>query len=159
MDKKQYLDRELDLLLGWIRAADSRIALTLPLAFAMLGVIASLGKNVHAWTVLMAVITAFTVVPLALLIMCSAITCFPRTTGPKGSMVFFTGINDRSLSQYEDSVKAMSDEDLVKDLISQCHINAQIAQTKFIWVKKSLLWLFIATSPWFLSIYLLYKAA
>lgn len=156
MDKKEYLEKELNLLLGWIQAADSRISLVLPLSSAMLAALAALVPTPSELSTCSAITSAFSIFFLVLSIFCSAISCFPRTVGPKGSMIFFSGIHSRGLKKYKSDVNELTEEKFIDDLISQCHINSQIAHIKFIWVKRSLLSLFISSLPWFLSIYLLY---
>lgn len=44
-------ETELDRLLGWVRAAESRLALILPLSTAMLGTLAVLLPSASKWTV------------------------------------------------------------------------------------------------------------
>lgn len=156
MDKKQYLEKELTLLLGWIQAADTRISLVLPLSSAMLAALAAIAPTANEWSVCSAIFSAFSVLFLVLSISFSALSCFPRMEGPKGSMVFFSGIQNRELKQYKSDINELTEEKLIDDLVSQCHINAQIAHIKFTWVKRSLFCLFLSSLPWFVSIYLLY---
>lgn len=156
MNKIDYLEKELARLLSWIQAADTRIALVLPLATAMLGALAVLAPNNEKWTVVSAVATSFSSFFLILSILFLALASFPRTNGPRGSMIFFSGINDRELEQYRSSVNELDENGYENDLINQCHINAVIANSKFSWVKRSIFSLFVSSLPWFLSIYLLY---
>lgn len=156
MDKIKYLEKELELLLGWIRAADGRISLVLPLSSAMLGVIATLASEVKIWTIWPAIISSFCVFFLILSVAFTAIASFPRTSGPKASMIFFQGIVERGVEKYRRDVGEFSENEYIDDLISQCHINAQIANTKFLWVKRGLGCLFISSLPWFLSVYALF---
>lgn len=156
MDTKHYLEQELSLLLDWIKAADSRISLVLPLSSAMLAGLAASAPNASDWSVCSGIFSAFSILFLVLSIAFSAFACFPRTDGPKGSLIFFAGINNRELKQYKLDVMELTEEKLIDDLICQCHVNAQIAQIKFTWVKRSLFCLFFSSIPWFASIYLLY---
>lgn len=156
MDKIDYLEKELSRLLGWIQAADTRITLVLPLTTAMLGVLAVLAPKIGNWTIVSALATFFSAFFLVLSIICLAFASFPRTNGPKGSMIFFSGINSQDINQFKESVSALNENYYIADLVNQCHINAKIAGVKFTWVKRSLINLFVSSLPWFLSVHLLY---
>jgi hypothetical protein len=156
MNKVDYLEKELLRLLAWISASDTRVSFVLPLSTAMLGVLAVLAPCIDDWSVLSAISTSFSALFLVLSIGCLALATFPRTDGPKGSMIFFSGINDKELEQYRISVGALDEQGYIYDLINQCHINAQIAFKKYFWVKHSQQSLFISSAPWFISVYLLY---
>ncbi len=156
MNKIDYLEKELLRLLDWIKSADARIRLILPLVTAMLGTIAALVPKFELWSVFSGICVSFSVFFLLLSILSVAIASFPRTNGPKGSMIFFSGINNRELRQFKNDVNFFDEEKYQDDLMEQCYINAQIAQIKFVWVKKSMICLFLSSLPWFLSIYSFY---
>lgn len=151
-------ERDLGRLLQWVRAAESRIALVLPLATAMLGALAVLAPSCAKWTVVGGMGASFALVLLLLSIAFSALASFPRTTGPKGSLIFFGGITTRDLSQYEDAVRSQVSDAYLTDLIRQCHRNAQIAERKYAWIQRSMACLFLAALPWLLSLAILYSA-
>ncbi len=156
MNKVDYLEKELARLLSWVQSVDTRISLFLPLSTAMLGFLAILAPDIDKWSILSAITTTLAAIFLVLSIACLAFATFPRTDGPKGSMIYFSGINDRELEQYKSSVCNLDEASYINDLIEQCHINAQIANKKFSWVKRSLYSLFMSSAPWFISVYLLY---
>lgn len=149
---------ELQRLLDWVQASESRIALVLPLSTAMVGAIAVLAPSATKWTVLGAVFTSIAIILLLLSIAFSALSAFPRTSGPKGSLIFFGGITTRDLIQYRDALKSRTSDDYLDDLISQCHRNAQIAERKFSWAQRSMASLFLAALPWLISLSILYTA-
>lgn len=149
---------DLDRILGWVRAAESRLALVLPLSTAMLGALAVLMPPANAWTVVGGIASAFAAIFLLLSIGFAACASFPRTTGPKGSLTYFGGIAAKELQQYEEAIKSRTPEADLADLISQCHRNAQIAERKYVWVQRSMACLFIAALPWGLSLLILYSA-
>ena len=148
---------ELDRLLGWARAAESRLALVLPLSTAMLGALAVLAPPASKWTVAGGIAVSFAAVLLLVSIAFAACASFPRTTGPKGSLIYFGGITTRELPQYEAAVKSLTPEAYLTDLINQCHRNAQIAECKYAWVQRSMACLFISALPWGLSLFILYS--
>lgn len=155
LDIKQ-LEYILDKQLGWIAAADTRLSLILLISTAMLGSMAVHAPKPSSWTILMAIPTSFAIFFLCLSIIFSACASFPRTSGTKGSLIFFDGINSRDINQFISAITSAQESDFREDLIRQCHINAQIALSKFIWVKRGLSSLFFAMPPWALSIYALY---
>ena len=158
MDKIDFLEKNLGRQLAWIQASDTRLALVLPLSTAMLGTLGILAPAANSWPLCSEVITVFAVVLLSLSIFFCACASFPRTDGPKRSMIFFGRIATQKIDQFRDSVASLSDEEYIEDLTKQCHINAQVAMIKYIWVKRSLASLFWATPPWALAVYLLYVA-
>jgi len=152
-EELQYI---LDKQLGWIAAADSRLSLVLPLSTAMLGALAVYATKPVAWTLLAGIPAAFAIFFLCLSIIFCACASFPRTTGTKGSLVFFEGIISRDLSQFRSAVKAIQKGELLDDLIEQCHINAQVASTKFMWVKRGMASILAAMLPWAFAVYQFY---
>ena len=156
MDQTEVLEKELDRLLQWVRAAESRLALVLPLSTAMLAALAvfipeSFDKSVSSY---IAAPIAFLF--LALSILFCALATFPRTSGPKGSLIYFGGIESLEIDKYSTSVKSLSNDDYIDDLIGQCHRNAQIAAKKYGWIQKSMACLFLAVVPWAIALFSLY---
>jgi hypothetical protein len=158
VDKIDYFEKNLARQLAWIQAADTRLSLVLPLSTAMLGTLAVLAPAADNWPIGAAIFASFAVILLSLSIVFCACAAFPRTHGPKGSMIFFGGIAQREAEQYQHAAKSLSDEDYVDNLARQCRANAQIAAAKYTWVKRGLASLFLATLPWALSVYFLYAA-
>ncbi len=151
------LEKELNRLLLWIQSVETRMSWVLPLSTAMLGALAVLAPTYTKWTILPAIMSVFAVLFLALSITFSALSSFPRTTGPKGSLIFFGGIVSRELEQYIKAVNGLTKEEYIKDLTQQCHRNAQVAERKFTWIQRALGCLFLSAAPWAISIYLLYS--
>jgi Family of unknown function (DUF5706) len=155
--KIDIMEKALERLLTWVRAAESRIRLVLPLSTAMLGALALLIPNAYTdWTFLEGVSTAAAVVLLMLGIVCTCFATFPRTTGPPESCIYFRGITTRTLQQYTTDIKAQTEDCYLDDLISQCYRNAQIAERKYLWIKRSMICLFVATPPWLISLFFFY---
>lgn len=140
--------------LSWIQAADTRAGFILPLATSLLGVIAALTpKDMCSWEFTPIVFAVAASVFLIISLICVACASFPRTTGPEGSLIFFGGIASLKLDEYQSKINDLTVGDYRCDLIAQCHRNAQIADRKYIWVKRSLLCIFIALLPWVLAIF------
>ncbi|MBA2880185.1 hypothetical protein HNR65_000492 [Desulfosalsimonas propionicica] len=151
------MERELDRLLTWVRAADTRVTLVLPLDTAMLGALAAVASDTCGWNTWQVIWGLLSVIPLTASLVFLALATFPRTDGPRNSLVFFGGIANRTEREFRDAVQAVDEAGYAEDLISQCHVNAVIAVKKFRWIKLSLLSVFIAAIPWFLSIYSMYQ--
>lgn len=157
MDKSKFLEDSLTRQLYWIQAADSRAGLILSLSTAMLGVLAMLAPESGCWTVWLAILVFLAALLLLASLVFCAIGSFPRTNGPKGSLIYFGGIEKLNVAMYTKKLGEYDEHRYLDDLISQCHINAQVANIKFSWVKRALACLFIGALPWVLSIYYLYK--
>lgn len=151
-----YLESNLLRQLHWVQSADTRISLILPMSTVMLGSLSFVSPAVGEWTWIATVCSSFSVFFLILSIIFSAVAAFPRASGPKGSLIYFRDINNRKLSQYENSVNEMDENSYTEDLIRQCHVNAEIAYIKFLWVKRGMACLYVSALPWAMAIFLLY---
>ena len=150
------LERQLDLVLAWVRAAESRLVFLLSLSTAMLGVITISSQGIAvwcAWTSAMALIVG---IWLTLGIASCIASVFPRTGGPSESLIFFGGIGSLKLEEYKSSVKSRTGDDYMTDLIEQCHINAKIAVEKYQWVKKSMICISLGFVSWVVWLILLF---
>lgn len=143
--------------LEWIRAADSRLRLVLPLSTTMLGALAVLVPPFAGWTVLGGIAASAAAFLLVLSIAFAALASFPKTSGPLGSLVYFGGIVSKDLSQYEAAARAQTPDAYLEDLIRQCHRNAQIADRKYAWLQRSIACMFAASAPWAASLFILYS--
>lgn len=151
------LETELSRLLDWVRAAESRISFVLPLSTAMLGSLAIVAPPISTWTILAGVTASISILLLIVAISFAALAMFPRTSGPKGSLIYFGGISSYDLAQYSAAVESITTEQYLNDLIKQCHRNAQIAKYKYTWVQRSMGCLVLAALPWVISLMILYS--
>lgn len=156
MNKIDYLEKELARLLDWIKSADTRISLILPLTTAMLGTIAALTPAYSKWTWCIGLSVSVSVVLLVCSLVSISMALFPRTNGPVNSMIFFGGIQTRTLEEFRGEVSNFDEDEYKNDLINQCYINSKIASSKFKWVKKSLIFLMLSSLPWFYTVYVLF---
>jgi hypothetical protein len=152
-----FLEMSLDRNLAWIGAADAKTAVVFGLDTAMIGLIAAAAPAYGKWT---SVGVWFAATAAALLIASLAslfAAVFPRTKGPRLSLIFFGGIADRSVDEYRDDVTAFDEEAYVEDLIQQTHVNASIASAKYRWVKWASKLLYLSTLPWLVALYILFR--
>lgn len=151
------LEASLSRLLSWVAAAEARISLVLGLDTAMLGALAVFAPKPQLWTIAASSFGAIAVTALALSLGSLALATFPRTDGPKKSLIFFTGIANRDSDQFHQEMKSLSVSQYIEDLSRQCHRNAEIAECKFSWVKRAQIALFFAIIPWSIALFLLYQ--
>ncbi len=145
--------------LHWISSADRKAAFAFTLTTAMLGLLAAIApRTMHAWTIAPAIFASFAGALGVAALLFVSLASFPRTEGPKGSLVYCGGIAQRTAEQFKDAVCALSIEAYVADLAAQCHRNAEIAAGKFLWIQRALLCLYLSVPPWALAVWLLYAA-
>jgi len=150
------LEQELDRLLTWVSAAESRLAYTLPLGTAMLGSLAVMAPDATNWQTSEAIWTALATLGLAISLIACWLAIAPRTHGPKGSLIYFGTITDKDKEQYAAAVRSMTQQDYIDDLVTQCHRNADIAKTKYFWIKIAMSSLLASSLPWALALHCLY---
>ncbi len=66
-------------------------------------------------------------------------------------------IKEQSIADYVDQFARLNEHDLMTDLATQIHRNAEIATEKHWWVRKSLIASFLGVIPWGMAIVLLVK--
>jgi hypothetical protein len=143
--------------LSWIAAADTKTGFIFGVAAAMLGLLASAAPGYGKWTPLG---VALAVVASALLfasLACAVLTIFPRTAGPRLSVIFFGGIASRNIDAFRTDMQSLTDESYEEDLTQQCHINASIASQKYRWVKFASVLLAASVLPWVAAAYMLFR--
>ena len=151
------LESSLARLLQWINAAESRVSVVLGLNTAMLGALAVFAPSPSLWNLSAAAFAAVAIAFLFLSLLFLAAASFPRTTGPKQSMIYFGGIAARDIDQYVADTRSQTASQYLDDLARQCHRNAHIAASKFEWLKKAQIALFLAIAPWTLAVFFLYQ--
>lgn len=141
----------------WLRASESRISLTLPLATVMLGVTATLLPNFSSLDGWNAILILISTALLTLSILFSGLVFFPRVKGPQKSLIFFANISELDLSVFKESMKQLSNVEYEEDLTEQVHTISRIATKKYGFAKISIQAIFLGVVPWILSIYHLYE--
>ncbi len=158
LDKIDFLESNLSRQLGWITAADSKGSFVFAFNTAMLGAIAVVSPNLwNEWSTTTAIILLLAIVfeLASLSFLCFA--AFPRTDGPKNSLIYFGEIAKLDSEKFSKSISTLNLESYRNDLISQCHRNAEIANHKFSWVRLALISLYLSVIPWVITIILLHK--
>jgi hypothetical protein len=157
-DRIAFLEANLARQLHWIRLADSKVAFVFTANTAMLGILAGIAPaSTASWTTAPAICASFALAFGIAGLLFLSFAAFPRTGGPKGSLLFFGGIAQRDSEQFKRAVLSLSHEAYIDDLSTQCHRNGEIATQKFAWVQRALFCLYLSVIPWGLSLWLLYN--
>lgn len=145
--------------LSWIATADVKVGVVMALDTAMFGgLAAAYGASDASTRTSWAYLTAFLACgSLLSAVFCAAMAAVPRMLGPVASNIFFARVVQRPLEEYKDTFQRLDDTTFLNDLTTQIHRNAEIATAKHAWVRKSLIWSFLAAGPWAVSIAILVK--
>lgn len=153
------LEANLGRQLQWISWSDTKSAFIFTLVAAMVGVLATIAPDRAAeWSTLQAVSASFAIAASVAAFVFLSLAAFPRTSGPKGSLVYCGGVAQREIHQFYSEISSVPQEDYIQDLASQCHRNAVIACEKFAWVQRAMIALYLAIGPWAVALWLLYSA-
>jgi hypothetical protein len=148
-DAQWALERQL----FWIAAADSKVGFVVALQTAMIGGLAtaiSTASSKSPYTFFFVYI--YLALALATLFYASRAVS-PRVDGPD-SLIFFKTVAKLEVYPYVEKFMATSEEQLLRDLLSQVHRNAQIAEIKYRWVKKAMTLAMWAGVPWVIAVIL-----
>lgn len=145
--------------LGWIATADTKVGVAVAIDTALIGGLAAIfttsdPSQRSAWAYLASFSSSFCMV---IAVFCAGMAAIPRMLGPVHSLIFFGRIVERSESDYSLAFTTMTPEAFLRDLTVQIHRNSQIANSKHLWVRKSLSWSFVGGIPWIASVLLLIK--
>lgn len=145
--------------IGWIGTADVKVGVAMALDTALLGGLATaFGASPvelrTSWTYLWVLVSAGAFV---LGVFCAGMAAVPRMLGPVNSMIFFARVKEHKIGDYVAKFSTLSEKDLLEDLVVQIHRNAEIANDKHAWVRKSLMWSFLGMIPWVIAIAMLVK--
>lgn len=149
------LEKTFARLLMWINAADSKISTILAIDTSMLAIFAALASQLKTWSTRLIIHAVFTLILLLISLVFLCVSAFPRTRGPKKSLLYFGSIANMKFGDYLDHGKKITPEIYIEDLASQCHRNAEIADLKYKYIKLAMLFLFITIIPWLLLVYTL----
>ena len=162
LDEKERLDFAkwvLERNLSWIAAAEVKVGVIVTIDMAMLGGLAAAFGTLKAGerTAAVCLGTLVPAVLIAIAIICAGISIYPKVGGPLYSLLFFGRIAQIDKEDYSAKFRQATEGELLNDLTAQIHRNAEIAASKFEWVKKSMFWSFISVLPWISAIAFLVK--
>ena len=145
--------------LAWIAAAEVKVGVIVAIDTALLGGLAAAfgASSPEARTAWACFFTLAAAVAAIAGLFCSAMAVLPRTNGPNDSLLFFNSIARLDSAVYRARFREATEEQLLADWTDQIHRNAEIARAKYLWVKRSMYWSFIAAIPWIMAVGLLVK--
>lgn len=117
--------------LGWIAAADIKAGVIIGVNIALGGGLAAAYSEAESrpWFVIILAVLAAVLGMLSVFF--SAMAVLPHTKAPMHSLIFFGCIAELDRSEYRQKFEAASENDLLFDLTSQIHRNAEIAYEKY----------------------------
>ncbi|MEO0772995.1 MAG: Pycsar system effector family protein [Pseudomonadota bacterium] len=145
-DRMGALEKSLERQIGFVRAAESRVA------FLMSALTLSLGVWIAGFHAVEIGVASVIIGCLALiLLICSFynlwLSLYPNMRGPKNSLIYFGGITDRPLEDFYTCMMDVSEEDYRADLVEQIYVNAEIAKKKFKQAKLAMFFWFGSLVP------------
>ncbi len=143
------LQRKLD----WVSRHDTRTMFIAGISIAMLGVLSDASASIICWSIHLYIIFGISLIALfasLILVYCSQ---YPKTKSKNKSLVFFGTIAKMKADDFVESFKKMTPEKYLDDLLFQTHINAEILNKKFEYLKASLVVIIISVIPWIVAIY------
>lgn len=143
--------------LGWIAAADIKAGVIIGINTALGSGLAAAYNEAGSRTCLIIVLTALAAFLGLISVFFSAMAVLPHTSGPKRSLVFFGCIAQLERSEYCEKFGTVSEEDMLLDLTSQIHRNAEIACYKYDHLGKAMRLAFFFTVIWVAALVLLVK--
>jgi|ERR1051325_551914 hypothetical protein len=146
-------EANLDRLLEWISRVDNKAAFSLLTGTAMLGTLVSFAPKPEDMSFWLRCGAYATGVLLLLNAACIMLVAFPRTRdrhimSSKPSLFYFGTLAKLPLKDYLTEFKTTSDDDILEDLLGQCHVNARILDAKFWYLRWSYAFLYLAAPLW-----------
>ena len=158
LQKIKFLEINLARQLGWIESADSKANFIFMLDVAMLGLLATVSPlSTCTWTLASGLLASLSASLRILSLLFLSIASFPITQGPSDSLIFFGEIVKRDIDQFISEIELTTLDKYTIDLAEQCYRNAEIANRKFEWIQRALLFLYLSVLPWGIAIYFLYN--
>ena len=158
-DKIQCLEKNLARQLEWIRAADAKIAPVIFITTSLLGASVAFLSKMPEFSWLTVELAAICIGALIYTLFCMVMVNFPRITRYDESAIFFEGVKATDYAGFEKKITAMTLETYLQDLTATCYDNAIIASSKFRYVKRAMIALFIAIIPWMALVYNIFRYA
>jgi len=161
-DDKQRIDHAkwlLERTLNWIATADVKVGVVMALDTAMFAGLATAygasdSSTRTAWAFFAIVVACGSLIAG---VFCAAMATLPRIAGPVASNIYFGRIAEKPIEEYNEAFCSLDEAAFLADLTTQIHRNAEIATAKHAWVRKCLVWSYVAALPWAASILLLIR--
>lgn len=145
--------------LGWIAAAEVKIGVIVALDMAMGGTLATAfsAAPTGELSVSACITTITSVACVVLALFFAAMSILPRVNGPASSYIFFAEIAKQTPKDFAQGFRDASTDDVFQDCLDQIHRNAEIANIKFKWVRRSTIASVLAVPIWITALTLLMR--
>lgn len=143
---------QLSLVQGFFGRIDTKLAVILGLALAMLAMLPTRLPALTEITPWLWVFVALAVLPLLGCLVRLYCAAMPRTLGGTNSLVHFKAIAALNESEFLAAVQARSQEDMTRDLYEQVWRNSVILRRKFAALEWAYLLLLGAAVPWLVAV-------
>ncbi len=71
------------------------------------------------------------IVALGLSFLLVSASIYPRTKGPKDSLLYFGSVSEMTLENFKRASMSRTEQEFLEDLVGQCHRNSEIVYGKF----------------------------
>ena len=156
IDKRTAIaENNLQRLLSLISSIDNKCAILIAINTALLGILITIvfSNDAPCWGHIILFILCVLLLTASLSI--TFWGSYPQTKGPVVSLLYPESIAKLESSEYEEKFLTLEDEDYLKDLINQCHRNAEISISKYKRLKLAYWLLFAGLLTWLVNLYLL----
>ena len=142
----------LNLQLDWNRSADARVPILFAICSAIIGSGVAFLKPTSEWSNLYLIVIALFFIFIFTSVVFLAMIIWPRTASTTKSNIYFGEISSLNRNTYIENFKSTSPEEHLEDILSQIHINASIAKTKYEGLGTSYISTIMALPFWLLII-------
>jgi hypothetical protein len=138
-------------LLEWVGKSDGRTAFLFAVNTAMGGIaLSNLGSS--RWSIFEVIVYLFYFVLFGSISFHLIMVQFPNINSPNRSSIFFGTIAGQSFDDFIQKFSSMKDEEYLRDVLHQCHVNSVIVQKKFQRLAVAMRLLIISSMVWVVAI-------
>lgn len=141
--------------LEWVGRYDTKISFVTVISIGMLGVMIDKISSSEDLNIYTSLILVATTLLLLLSLLFIYLGQYPHIESKNNSIIFFKTISEMKVDEFIKQFKNTSDEDYLNDTLFQVHINAELLTKKFIFFKRSLVFLLLSIIPWVILLYVL----
>lgn len=134
-------------LLEWVGKTDSRTGFLFAVNTA-LGGIALTSLSQSNWSFFSVIVFVAYFFLFGLVSYNLIMVQYPNVVSPNRSMLFFGTIAGNTFDDFVSSFSSMKDDEYLRDLLHQCHVNSLILQKKFKRLQRSMFLLILSSFFW-----------
>lgn len=135
-------------MIDWIGRHDSRSAGLMGITVAMMGALSAATPSVKQWDALFIFVLSLCAAGFGMVLYQLMRGQIPRLRMGKPSLFFFGTVAGMPQEEFRKRFMAMTEEEYIEDLLSQCYVNSRILRSKFRCLKRGLMTLLITAIPW-----------